>query len=256
MARGLAKRAFQMLESYLLRQGYRMSWAPSTFIRNPQSELSFELEFLIAHLMLSKPSPFFVQIGANDGISNDPLHKFIVEFDLEGILLEPLPEIFEKLSAAYAGNKRLHLLNAALAEKDGWRTMYTARIDGDVFSKAHQFSSFRRASLLSQTRWIPDIATRVDEKQVKCVSFDSLMREARHREIEILQMDAEGYDFDILKMIDFTRLKPAIIGFEHGHMTKDQQDEIAKLLFGQNYRLVRGNMDTLAYRPVRTFGFR
>lgn len=256
MANRILSWAVKKLEERANQSGYRISWAPPTFLTQPDAELSFDLEFIIAHLMLARPSIFFIQIGANDGISNDPLYKFVVQFGWEGILVEPLPEIFETLTATHCGNSKLVLLNAAISEEDGWRTIYTVRMDGVAFQKAHQFSSFHKESVLGQTSWIPDIAQRIEERQVKCISLDTLLREARGREVDILQIDTEGYDFSILKMIDFSRCRPSIICYEHVHMSKGQQNEVAAMLLREGYRLTRDNLDTVAYRPRQTFGFR
>jgi FkbM family methyltransferase len=255
MAKELLRRIFRRVESALNAKGYRVAWSPPAFL-DPGAELRFGLEFVIAHLMLTRPSIFFVQIGANDGISNDPLHEFVARFDWEGILFEPLPEIFELLQKTYSGNARLRLINAAIAEADGYRTIYTVRPDPGIFAKAHQFSTFCRESLLGQTRWVPDIERRIEERQVRCMSMKSLLGEAGGREIDLLQIDAEGYDYALLKMIDFSLLKPSIIAYEHAHMNKQQQNELARLLFSQGYRLTRDDLDTIAYRAPASFGFR
>jgi FkbM family methyltransferase len=247
---------YRKIERALNRRGYRISWAPPSVVTNPNLELSFDLEFVIAHLMLCRPAPFFIQIGANDGISNDPLYKFVGKFGWEGILLEPLPEIFEQLQATYKDNNKLLLLNAAISEKDGVRPIYTVRTDGASFERAHQFSSFRKDVLLTQTKWLPDIAQRIEEREIQCVTFDTLLNKTMGREVDLLQIDAEGYDFEILKMIDFSRMLPAIICYEHANLSKSQQDEAAGLLFRHGYRLARDNLDTIAYRPRESFGFR
>jgi hypothetical protein len=106
-----------------------------------------------------------------------------------------------------------------------------------------------------QTQWVRDVDKRIEERAVRCVSFDTLLEEAGTNKIDLLQIDAEGYDYTIIKMIDFSRLKPAIIAYEHGHMNKAQEDEIVTLLLGQGYRMTRGNMDTIGYRRPGTFGF-
>jgi FkbM family methyltransferase len=205
--------------------------------------------------MLFKPSVFFIQIGANDGLANDPLNKFVMRFNWNGILLEPLPEVFEALKSTYASKPHLQLLNAALGEKDGSQTIYTVRMDEGTFKKAHQFSSFKKEAVLSKTSWIPDVAQRIEERAVPCVTFDTLLRHAGQNEIDLLQIDAEGYDYTILKMIDFSRLKPAIINYECGQMNKAQREEIASLLISQGYRMSQGDLDSIAYRPPGSFDF-
>jgi FkbM family methyltransferase len=221
----------------------------------PQA-VAFSLEYVIAHLMLARPSVFFIQIGANDGMTTDPLYKFVTQYNWEGILVEPIPEIFQMLKTNYKQQqKNLKFLNMALGERDELRTLYTIRTDANSFQKADIYSSFYKESVLAQTEWIPDVANRIVERQVRCISIDTLLNEAAGREIDLLLMDTEGYDFAILKMIDFVRLRPAVICYEHVFMSKAQHEEAASLLFGQGYRVTRGNLDTIAYRPRQIFGW-
>jgi FkbM family methyltransferase len=225
-------------------------------VNRPEKELLLGFEFIVAHLMLTKPNPFFIQIGANDGVSNDPLHKFVKRFNLEGILLEPLPEVFGLLERNYAGQPNLKLINAALSETDGQRTIYSISMDSSTFQKAHQFTSFRKEQVLSQTEWVPDVSSRIVERQVRAMSFASLLKEVNGRTVDILQIDTEGYDANIIRMIDFNELRPQAICYEHVHMSKTEQEEIVTLLSAQGYQLSRDNLDTVAYRPTHTFGFR
>lgn len=254
MITSLAKRTLRTAERRLNKVGYQLRWLPPSF-QKPNAQLQMNLEYVVAHFMLFKPTVFFVQIGANDGRANDPLNRFVMRFNWHGILLEPLPEVFDALKQTYARQPHLHLLNAALADKDGSQTIYTVRMDESTFKKAHQFSSFRKDAVLSQTNWIPDVAQRIEERPVRCVCFDTLLQYAGQNEIDLLQIDAEGYDYTILKMIDFSRLKPAIINYECGLMDKDQREEIAVLLIKQGYKMSQGDMDGLAYRPPGTFDF-
>ncbi|MGH7153945.1 MAG: FkbM family methyltransferase, partial [Acetobacteraceae bacterium] len=232
----LLKRGFRGLEAIARRYGYRVSWTPPAVLKSGR-ELSFDFEFAVAHLMLSRPEVFFVQIGANDGISNDPLHEFITRFRWEGVLIEPLPDAFRLLQQTYAGHPQLHLINAAVAEHDGMQKFYTIDADESTFGKAHQFSSFNREALLGQTDWVPDVAQRIVETEVPCLSFDSLVRAVGDRSVDILLIDAEGYDLAILRMIDFARMRPSIICYEHVQMTKSERDEAAALLIRNEYRV-------------------
>lgn len=251
----LLKRGFRRFEAVVRDYGYRISWAPPAVLKSGR-ELSFGFEFAVAHLMLSRPEVFFIQIGANDGISNDPLHEFIVRFHWQGVLIEPLPHAFRMLQQTYAAYPQLRLINAAIAEHDGVQPFYTIDADENTFEKAHQFSSFRRESLLGQTDWVPDVAQRIIETEVQCLSFDTLIQSIGERSVDILQIDAEGYDLAILRMIDFTRMRPSIICYEHVQMTKSERNEAADLLIRNGYRVSADNLDTVGYAPPQTFGFR
>jgi FkbM family methyltransferase len=212
------------------------------------------LDFVIAHLMLTEPAPFFVQIGANDGISNDPLHKFVTRFGWKGILLEPVPSIFAILERTYKNYPNVKLINAALAERDGRRTMYTVRVDDSTSPGASQLSSLKREQLLKHQESITDVSSRIEEQVVECISFATLLQQAETAKVDLLQIDAEGYDFAILNLIDFKQTRPSIIAYEHAHMSKEEEEETAAKLVGEGYQLARGQLDTVAYHVLNRSG--
>jgi hypothetical protein len=45
-------------------------------------------------------TPTFVQIGANDGMGDDPVRRHVFEDGWVGVLVEPLPDVFERLQVA------------------------------------------------------------------------------------------------------------------------------------------------------------
>ena len=127
--------------------------------------------------MLRKKEIFFVQLGANDGVTADPLYKFVNEYAWRGVLLEPLPDVFETLKKNYRQSDRLKFLNAAISNEDGFRTLYTVRMENGVAEHATALSSFNRSVISQQVRWVPDIKERIEERQVRCISFETLLQE-------------------------------------------------------------------------------
>jgi hypothetical protein len=70
----------------------------------------------------------------------------------------------------------------------------------------------------------------------------------RHRisEIDLLQIDAEGYDYEILKSIDFSTWSgPRLINYERV-LLLDQEDECRAMLKAAGYKLALRGQDTLA----------
>lgn len=45
----------------------------------------------------------FIQIGSNDGLANDPLREFVLSKRWKGILVEPVPYLFDRLIDNYKG---------------------------------------------------------------------------------------------------------------------------------------------------------
>jgi hypothetical protein len=84
----------------------------------------------------------------------------------------------------------------------------------------------------------------------------SLLRETGGKAVDLLLIDTEGFDFNILKMIDFSALKPPVIAYEHAHLAKSDMVAATDLLLAQGYRLTRDNLDTIAYRPITSYAAR
>jgi hypothetical protein len=56
----------------------------------------------------------FVQIGAHDGVRFDDLFRFVTDHDCTGVVVEPLPDAFERLRANYADYPRILPVNKAI----------------------------------------------------------------------------------------------------------------------------------------------
>ena len=73
-----------------------------------------------------KKEVFFIQIGSNDGISNDPLHVHIIQnYHWRGVLVEPVPYLFARLIENYKDYyDRLYFENVLISEIDGNTEFY------------------------------------------------------------------------------------------------------------------------------------
>jgi hypothetical protein len=58
--------------------------------------------------------------------------------------------------------------------------------------------------------------------------------------------ETEGHDFEILRTVDFSRIRPALILYEHSHLGAHDQRACWRLLAAAGYRCRAGWADTLA----------
>ena len=65
-----------------------------------------------------------VQIGANDGVRFDILRSFLIEFNTNALLVEPIPEYFEKLKNNYKDKKNIVFENSAISINGEHNIMY------------------------------------------------------------------------------------------------------------------------------------
>jgi hypothetical protein len=71
----------------------------------------------------------FIQIGAFDGITADPLHKYVGKYGWRGVLVEPQPRSADQLRELYRGNDRIVVVQAAVDRERRQRTLFTVERD-------------------------------------------------------------------------------------------------------------------------------
>jgi FkbM family methyltransferase len=211
------------------------------------------------------PHFFFIQIGAHNGVSNDPLHDFIVGFGLQGILVEPQPQAFAELSRNYSNFPTITLENVAIADEEGEKTFYTIKPELGFLQYCSQIASLHRAHTRHMIeRHLAHEASREVVKEFKmrgltadaCIAgqtvrsstFSSLL--ARHgvSRYDLLQIDAEGSDYEVLKAAEIGRFKPGFVNYEHEHLNERDRQESWRFLKGLGYHLfTHSNGDTAAY---------
>lgn len=231
---------------------YRLKKVHPAVNRHYDRRIRLTLEHVLAWRMVHTEDFFFVQIGANDGIRADELFPIVTRHNLRGIVIEPLGDIFAQLAANYAGYPGITPLNAAIDREDGVRTLY--RIDPslrDVPDWCHGIASFSREHVLSAAAKHPGIENNILAEEVTCLSFATLVASRNIDKIDFLQIDTEGFDYDIIKSVDFDRAcRPHVIRYEDAALSRTDSLECAEYLIAKGYRLFDERHDMIACRPV------
>ncbi len=246
MSRPLHKRmtggAFQALNATLRRFGYRAERF---------DEMNF-FEPLLYRRLAKSPDFFFVQIGANDGISSDPIRPFVTRNRVAGLVVEPLKDIFAKLCANYRDYPKVKPVNVAVHQTA--RSIDIHRVDpvkGAHLGDWAQGIASMRAEHHALTGTPAELMVK---ETVPAVTFDELLEQNGVKAFDLLQIDTEGYDREILAMVDLQKHRPAIIRFEHGLpdciMTVAQFKECTGRLMDHGYLIVTEPYDAVAYQPA------
>ena len=208
------------------------------------------LELVVHSSFVQKQDFFFIQIGANDGKRSDPMRSSIIELRLPGLLVEPIPDLFEQLKQNYASSPQLSFENVAIARHNGEISLFRISPDAHVEDWVHGIVTYDR-------RWIEGMAKRrglnnvyVEEIKVPTLTFKSLIQKYNIDAATLLQVDAEGMDLEIIKMAFDACFFPQIINFEFIHLSPKERVESRRLLVENGYRYVDIFRDTLALRNV------
>lgn len=221
----------------LLRRVYR-SFVP------PVSEPSFWIGALT-----DSRKRLVVQIGSNDGVSNDPLHEHLIKNRLwQAILVEPLPHLFEKLKKNYPSDARFRFVNAAI--NDGTEQPFyflkeeAAQKLANMPPWFNQLGSFDREHLLKH---LPASEPYIHTIMIKGVTLPDLLSEGTKP--DILHIDAEGYDWKILSQLDVPHVQPGIILFEQKHLSEVDRKAAIRFL-APYYELFQLNGDFLCVHRI------
>lgn len=202
------------------------------------------------------PSARFVEVGANDGEQHDQLRPFVTSLDWTGVMVEPVPYVFERLSRNYADAPGVALERAAISDADGTRRLYhlaeaSPRDAATLPSWYDGIGSFSRDALLSHRPQIPDIDERIVATDVTCLTFDSLCTKHGLDQIDLLAVDTEGFDWEVLRTVDLAARGPRLVVYEHYHLSAADRAACAQRLHGQGYETLAEGFDTFCLHTAR-----
>jgi FkbM family methyltransferase len=189
----------------------------------------------------------FVQVGSNDAAAGDPIMDFVLSRGWRGLLVEPVPYVYERLLAFHGRNPRFQFENLAIGEQEGPRTFYCLEpLDKPLSIWYDQMGSFSREHIEKHERFTKGLSEHIREITVQCLSLSSLLRKHGIAELDLLHVDAEGHDFEVLRSLDFGYCTPGLVLFEHGHLPRAERAACIEFLEARGYRLLEEGRDCLA----------
>lgn len=207
----------------------------------------------------TKASITFLQIGANDGFIYDPIQKFIKRDNWSGVMLEPQPEVFHQfLVKIHEKRPEIIPINAALSLKDGKTTLYTIAFSKErwatglsSFDKGILLEKFKNGAIakkaikegitlpINESNWITEV-------EIDSISPSTLIGLFENKKIDLLAIDTEGFDFEILKMLDLKSIEPEVIIYEEEHFDIETISKCKKFLENLGYIHHRVGRDVYA----------
>ena len=234
---------------YLNSKSHFDFWVRKIFYEPSKASISKIIDLYIT----SRPDLTFIQIGANDGKSNDFLFDYIIKTRWRGILVEPVGKLFIKLQQNYEGfQDRLMLENSAISNKDGQMIFFCVqRPEGSNAPEwVDGLSSFNLDVILKHKRnGIAELENMISEVSVQTITIESLTKKHAIESVQLVMIDTEGYDYEILKLINYKKLNTEIIIFEHSHLNdRDFKDSIK--LLRTDFILYQDGFDIIAINKL------
>lgn len=195
------------------------------------------------------PEAFFVEVGANDGDQHDHLRPFLESGRWRGIMVEPVPYVFERLRGNYGSHAGIALENAAIADRDGELPFYHLRESADRSAEGlprwyDGIGSFSREAVLNHAALLGDLEDRLVCVQVPCMTFSALCERHGAPRVDLLIIDTEGYDHEILRSIAWDVHRPRLVVYEHYHLAPGDRVQLRAMLSAHGYECKEEGFDT------------
>jgi len=194
--------------------------------------------------LLKKKDFFFVQVGGNDGVRFDGLYSQVTKVNANGVVIEPLPRYFKRLQMNYEDYPGVKTLNAALHPTS--RSVEIFHVDMDKIGQAPPWAG-GIGSLIKDHHQKSKISDEcMTSTTAKAITFEELIAEYSITHIDLLQIDVEGFDYELLKMIPFDLLKPLLIKYEWVNLSTTDRESATQLLHKHGYRTEIDAEDAIA----------
>ena len=186
----------------------------------------------------------FIQIGSNNGTKNDPLHHYILKNGWKGILVEPEKTNFKNLMNTYSLSSGLIFENVGIGPEKGEMLFYKLK---DITEREpgwyDQIGSFDQDVFLKNIGFGKNLDSRISIEPLPVISFDDLLQKNTFLKVDLLHTDTEGFDYKILRSIDFGKYEIRLLIFEMKWMTKPELKDIVRYLRGYGYHVFRCGID-------------
>ena len=205
-----------------------------------------------------------VQIGANDGSTNDPIFGFVSRFPQRTrvLLIEPQAVVIPYLKANYAFHPD-HRVYQGLIGPAGSTTLFS--VSEDVWNRlevpyAKGWPVYRAPTGITSTQrdhvdgWVKKYLTDYDDHSNAIVETeaegmpltDLVDRMGFIDEVDVLQVDAEGTDDQVIYHCDLERSRPRVINYESANLAQSRRNALERFLEERGYVLADYRTDTLA----------
>ena len=188
----------------------------------------YSLDRILERIFIKNLIKTLVQVGSNDGQRFDSLNKFIKKYCPKSILVEPIKSDFIDLKNNYKDYENIFFENSAISVNNEVNSLFKVNDTKSKFYGEHAkgITSFDINHLLKHGI----SKSHIEKEKVNSMSINDLFKKYSLSSLDLLMVDAEGYDGDII--IDFlssSLLRPLII-FEYIHINHKTFKKLLELL--------------------------
>lgn len=217
------------------------------------------MQFALSAVDRASPITRFAQVGANDGVLDDPIFPFIDAGGWEGVMVEPHPAYFKDLSDRHANRPGLHLVNCAVSSTKGdMELFHLAETERACFPDwARGCASLkpeRLSEILGDARTDGsdfDAARDIASVTVQVRPLTEILAEAGMQMLDFLIIDVEGFELQVLDSVDLGTLGLRAAVVECNGSDIHHETEVAARFASVGMITFRLRDDLIAMHPER-----
>ena len=197
-----------------------------------------------------------VIIGAHNGSG---LEELILKQKNKVLLIEPVKYNLQSLKLRFENTDNIIIENIGISDERNQIQFYFVK-ESSVKKLGKEWASgigsFKKKHLLDHCRKRFQITENdIEEIDVEILVFDDLVKKYNINEIEYLFIDTEGYDYKIIKSIDFDKIKINKVKFEYKHLDDTFKFEVRLLevreMFSQlNYKETEIDDENITFEKI------
>lgn len=194
---------------------------------------SLNMKILLKNIFVNNNIEQLIQIGANDGKSFDELNYYIKKYQTKSLLVEPIKDNFKLLKKNYSNCAFVDFENSAISVNDEISYLYKVKTEFECKYGSHipAIPSFKKKHLIKHGVKNKHIM----KEKINSISIKNLIRKYNIKRLDLLFLDAEGYDGQIVyDFLTTVEIRPIII-FEYIHLDVFFFENLIKKLKDQKY---------------------
>jgi FkbM family methyltransferase len=141
-----------------------------------------------------------LSIGENDGITFSNSYDLIM-CGWKGVLIEPSPKAYSLLKEVHKENPNVISLNYGIANETG---DFAFNESGSYKHTGNDVALLSSLIDGEMDRWGDDVA--FEKVLAKFKTFEDFLKDVPDQHFDYISIDAEGYDYEILKQIDLNKV--------------------------------------------------
>jgi FkbM family methyltransferase len=216
-----------------------------------------EIENFLVYYFNSSEDKTIIQIGANDGIQNDPIRKFLkYPGNYKATLIEPIPYYVQKLKKLYKYRKDIKIIKAAIGSENKIKKLYfilpkvadLMNGEGPFNNWAHGQGSFKLETIvywIKQNSFrgkkyrdsIPFFISAINHIKTKIIKTEYVLPSSN--ENLLLIVDVQGHELEVLKGINWNNA-PRYLMLEDD---QSKSDKLISFLNKKNFVFLCGSTD-------------